>query len=180
MRRRLALALLGALAAASAPAAEPLGRFFFTPAQRESLDAARAQNIRAAVATQKSEEEPAPAPEVVTYGGVVRRSDGRTVVWINDQALPEEAARAGTTVVRRVRPDGSVTLEVPQSGQRVELKVGQSVELLSGTIAERYARRAFPPPELKPKPAPGEGSRSAPEPQTPEPPAASGGEPRSQ
>jgi hypothetical protein len=173
VRRRFALALLGALAAAPAPAAEPLGRFFFTPAQRESLDAARAQNIRAAVATEKSEEEPAPAPEVATYGGVVRRSDGRTVVWINNQALPEETARAGSPVVRRVRPDGRVTLEVPQSGQRVELKVGQSVELLSGTIAEPYARRAFVPPESKPKPPPGESARSAAQVQALEPPAAS-------
>jgi hypothetical protein len=49
-----------------------------------------------------------------------------------------------------VRPDGSVTLQVLQSGRSVSLKPGQSVELLSGAIEEGYLRRIeAPKPEPK-------------------------------
>jgi hypothetical protein len=67
---------------------------------------------------------------------MVRRSDGRTTVWINDRAVDDQEAAGGATVIRRVGPDGAVTLEVPQSKRRVDLKVGQSVEVLSGSIGE--------------------------------------------
>ena len=47
----------------------------------------------------------------------------------------------GGTVVGRVRPDGSVSVQVPQSGRSVDLKPGQSLELLSGTVEEGYSRK---------------------------------------
>lgn len=153
LRFLLACPLL--LIAAEASAAEPLGRLFFTPAQRASLDVARSQKTRVTVATEKTEEEPAPVPEVITYEGMVRRSDGKSTVWINNRALDDREAASGTPVVKQVRPDGGITLQVPQSGQRVELKVGQSVELLSGSIEERFSRRATAPkPEAKPAAGP--------------------------
>jgi hypothetical protein len=45
-------------------------------------------------------------------------------------------------VVGRVRPDGRIVIDTAQGGNNVELKVGQSVEIVSGTIEEPYARRA--------------------------------------
>src|SRR3546814_4283142 len=50
-----------------ASAQERLGRLFFTPAQRASLDVARSQRARAAVATEKSEQEATPVPPTITY-----------------------------------------------------------------------------------------------------------------
>ena len=134
-----------ALAAASAPApaAEPLGRLFFTPDQRVSLDAARSKKARVNLATETeaTEKPPAPpAPEVVTYGGVVRRSDGKATVWLNDRPVDGKDARAGA-IVGRVRPDGSVTVQSAQSGRSVDLRVGQRAELLSGKVEEGYATR---------------------------------------
>lgn len=139
-----------ALILAVGPArAEPLGRLFFTPAQRAQLDIARSQKSRATLAS--DQEEAVPVPEVVTYGGIVRRNDGKTTVWINNRAVNDGKATDKLPVASRVRPDGSVNLQMPQSDRSVNLKVGQSVEIVSGTIAEPYARR---PAAAKPAPKP--------------------------
>jgi hypothetical protein len=136
--RRVLLAVALSLAPLASYAAEPLGRLFYTPAQRAQLDAARSQKSRAAPAAEP--EEPPPLPEVVTYDGVVRRSDGRTTVWINNRAINDGRAPGGAPVTSRLRPDGSVSLGIAQSDRSVNLKVGQSVEIVSGTIAEPYGR----------------------------------------
>jgi len=136
--RRALLGLAFALAPLAPYAAEPLGRLFYTPAQRVQLDVARSQKSRAA--TSAEPEEPPPLPEVVTYDGLVRRSDGRTTVWINNRAINDGKAPGGVPVTSRLRPDGSVSLGIAQSDHSVNLKVGQSVEIVSGTIAEPYSR----------------------------------------
>ncbi len=133
-----------ALAMSAAAADSSLGRLFFTPSQRALLDVARGQRTRVTVATEATEtavEVSEPAPQTITYGGMVRRSDGRTTVWLNDRPLDDPKKADGPTIIRQVRPDGAVTLEVPQSSRRVDLKVGQSVEVLSGSVAEGYRRR---------------------------------------
>lgn len=150
MRRTVIAIILYALwvTAAPASAAEPIGRLFFTPAQRAQLDNARSQKNRATLASEQ--QEGAPAPEVITYGGMVRRSDGKSTVWINNRSVHDREAPGGVAV-GRVRPDGALTIQVPQSSRNVELKVGQSVEVLSGTIEEPYARRfTAPRPAAKP------------------------------
>jgi len=126
------------LATATAPAAEPMGSLFHTPAQRAQLDVARSQKNRGTLASEQ--EEAAPVPEVVTYGGIVRRNDGKTTVWINNRAVNDGKPADRLPVASRVRPDGSINLEVPQTNRSVNLKVGQSVEIVSGTIEEPYAR----------------------------------------
>ncbi|HSD99820.1 MAG TPA: hypothetical protein VLB72_03680 [Burkholderiales bacterium] len=153
---KISLVACGTLAAAAisvpASAQERLGRMFFTPAQRASLDVARSQRARAAVATEKSEQEATPVPQTITYSGVLRRSDGKTTVWINNQPVHDRESAGAAAIVGRVRPDGSVTLQVPQSGRSVSLKPGQSVELLSGAVEEAYSRR-LEAPKAEPNPA---------------------------
>jgi hypothetical protein len=160
-----ALAAAAAAAAGPAPAAEELGRLFFTPAQRASLDVARSQRARATLSTERTEQDAAPVPQTITYGGLVRRSDGQTTVWINNQAVREREPAGGGAIVSRIRPDGSITLQSPQSGRSYDLKPGQSVELLSGTIEEGYSRRTVREPEPKPgaKPGAGAGKPSSPD-----------------
>jgi hypothetical protein len=154
-------ALALAFAAGGACAAEPLGRLFFTPAQRAQLDAARTQKARLPLAEEKEE---APAPEVITFRGVVRRSDGRSTVWLNDRAIEDGRIAAGIQVGGRVRPDGRITLEVPQSERRIELRVGQSVELGSGTVEEPYRQpQAVKPPTTAPPPAGAAAKPAAPQ-----------------
>ena len=154
----LAACLLAAITPslpAMAQQQEPLGRLFFTPAQRSSLDIARSQRARATLSTERTEETAAPVAQSITYSGVIRRSDGQTTVWLNGRPVEDRELAGNAAIVGRVRPDGAVTLQVPQSGRSVELKPGQSVELLSGTIEEAYSRKPIAP-EAKPaaKPAP--------------------------
>lgn len=161
---RILLPALGLmLLAPPAGAAEPVGRLFFTPDQRASLDAARSKRTRTAVATEKTDEvaAPPPGPEVVSYDGLVRRSDGGTTVWLNNRAVSEKEA-AESKLVRRLRPDGAVTLQGQQSGRNVTLKVGERAELLSGTIEEPYQRRPTPKPETASAPAAGEKPQAGP------------------
>ena len=153
---KISLVVCGALAAAAvsvpASAQERLGRLFFTSAQRASLDVARSQRARTALATEKTEQEATPVPQTITYSGVLRRSDGKTTVWINNQPVHDRDSAGAAAIVGRVRPDGSVTLQVPQSGRSVTLKPGQSVELLGGAVEEGYSRR-LEAPKPEPKPA---------------------------
>lgn len=158
-----------ALAQAAKPATrtvEPLGRVFFTPAQRASLDLARTQRARTALPTDGSEETAAPVAQTITYGGMVRRSDGKSTVWINNRPVGDREAGAGT-IVGRVRPDGGISLQVPQSGRSVSLKPGQSVELLSGVIEEGFSRKPVQP-EPKPAAKPAAEARPADKPASPE------------
>jgi hypothetical protein len=155
-------ALTAALTSIPAPAQERLGRLFFTPAQRASLDVARSQRARAALSTEKPEQEAAPVPQTITYSGVLRRSDGKTTVWINNQPVNDRESAGAAAIVGRVRPDGSVTLQVPQSGRSVILKPGQSVELLSGAVEEGYSRRLEAArPESKPTAKPAADAKTA-------------------
>jgi hypothetical protein len=150
------------IAAGPAPAAaqqERLGRMFFTPAQRASLDIARSQRARTTVATENIEQEVAPAAQTITYGGAIRRSDGRTTVWLNNRPVHDTDPASSSAIVSRVRPDGSIRLQAPQSGRSVDLKPGQSVELLTGTIEESYSRRPLSQPASGAKPAPKPGPR---------------------
>ena len=134
---------------------EPVGRLFFTPPQRQQLDVARVQRARTTLATEKTEEvsTAAPVPQTLTYDGAVRRSDGKTTVWINSRPVNDKDPASGAVIVGRVRPDGSVSLQMPQSGRSVELKPGQSVELLSGQIEDGLSRKPVAAP-VEPKPAP--------------------------
>ena len=147
---------------------EPIGRLFFTPAQRSSLDIARSQRARTTLATERTEEQQplTPQEQTITYGGMVRRSDGKSTVWINGKPVTEREPVAGATVVGRVGSDGSVSLQNPQSGRIVSLKPGQSLELLSGTIEEGYTRRPVgpePKPEAKPATSDKKGGKPSPE-----------------
>jgi hypothetical protein len=145
MRRTLLLAVLIAVAAQPQAAQTPappqqIGRLFFTPAERAQLDLARIQKKAASATAAAEPPAPEPAPQVVTYGGIVRRSDGKSTLWINNRAVDEKEALAGLSLKGRVRPDGAVSLQVPEKGGTIDLKVGQSVELQSGRVAEARKR----------------------------------------
>ena len=148
MSARLVAILLMLYASA---AAADLGRMFFTPAQRETLDNARKQNIRIEVGSDNDRQAPpvaAPVPHNVSVNGMVRRSDGKSTVWLNNRAVAEPQAGGINAVPGKT--DNRVQLTVPESGRSVDLKVGQTVEIVSGAIQEGYSRRAGPEPEAAP------------------------------
>jgi len=177
--RGAAILVLLALAAQPAAAADSaIGRIFYTPEQRAQLDSLRAQK---AVATQVREE---PVPEVITYQGIVRRSDGKATVWVNNEALSDADLRLKQSLAGRIGRDGQVILQTPQatgSGQ-VQLKVGQSATLQSGRIEESFSTPKTAIIGKKPEPAPQSpaAGKAAPAPQPADGgrPAAGGAAPR--
>ncbi len=73
--RLLAFVLLACL---SLPAMAGLGRLFYTPAQRATLEDARQRNITAAGTSSDSS-------GAIIYNGVVLRSDGHATQWVDGQ-----------------------------------------------------------------------------------------------
>lgn len=139
---------------APAALAQPLGRLFFTPEERATIDDLRRRPpaVAAAVPAQKALP---PAPEYVTLNGVVRRSDGSTSVWLNNRMLEGKRTSEGLEVSDSKRSPGAanVTVKVPQAGRSVDLRVGQQLDVTSGKIQERY--------QLAPRvPAPSPGSEA--------------------
>ena len=132
MKRALACAVL--LTAASPSFGAEVGRLFYTPAERAQLDVARTQKKAPPPAATQAPE--TAAPEIVNYGGIVRRSDGKAMLWINNRLADEKEALG--SLKGSVRADGAVTLRVPDSSGSIEVKVGQSVDLQSGRVAEGY------------------------------------------
>jgi hypothetical protein len=156
--------------ACSAWAAD-LGRMFYTPTQRGTLDAARKQNIRTEVGNDNSEQPAAapaaPLPQNISVNGVIRRSDGKSTIWLNNRVVSEHPTSGINATVGKA--DNRVRLSVPESGRSVDLKVGQTVEIVSGAVGESYLRRPAGKPEAKTAPE-GENSGADVPKVTPSPP----------
>jgi hypothetical protein len=124
------LLLLAALALPLAPAqAQELGRLFFTPEQRAALDARRKARVpdKAAAASVSS--------PTTRLDGYVQRSDGPSTVWVNGEGLLEtspEAPRIGATR----RNDGRVSVPVGESGARVGLRPGETLDRGTGEVRD--------------------------------------------
>jgi hypothetical protein len=144
---RLALFLLGLTLTQAASAAQPVGRLFFTPSERAQLDAMRTQKPSPQQAAAAPPQEPRPTSQTITYSGIVRRNDGRSTLWLNNKPVDEKDALSGFAVTGRVRPDGAVTFQNPETGASINLKVGQRAELQTGRVAE--SRREKPEPAKK-------------------------------
>jgi len=144
-------ALLSAvLAAAALAAALPvraqttfitMGRLFTTPVERTQLDQQRNSSGSAVLAegaaTQMAAaaapppampaapaEAAPPAPEVLQLNGVLRRSNGKTIVWINNEPQDSSPSVRGQ----------SIPLDL--AGRKVILKPGQSYDPATGAIQE--------------------------------------------
>lgn len=158
------IAALAILVSHASSAAEGLGRLFFNPEQRAQMDLARSKRIRTTLSEEPEEQQSASLPETLTYNGLVRRSDGKNTVWLNGRSVPEGEMGGRTPVNSKLRWDGSLVIELPQANRSINLRVGQELEITSGSISEPYVRVA-PVTKPAPKPAPESGKpASAPAP----------------
>ena len=107
--------------------AKPLGRLFYTPAQRAQLDTAR----KTMPMNSGAAEETPSAPDY-NLNGIVTRSDGKRSVWMNNR-MEHGAIKSGSQTPMQV--------QIP--GGEVKLKVGQSIDPATGQVIESYRR---PPP----------------------------------
>ena len=103
------LALLLAIALLPSAQADELGRLFFTPAERKQLELQHALKPGNNNGDQS----------VITVNGVIKRSDGSRIVWINGKA---QQLTAGN------RSD-KIPVTVPGKKKPLEVKVGERIFL---------------------------------------------------
>ena len=112
--KHLALATL-ALLTLTPPAwsqEEALGRLFFTPERRASLDRQRQLN--------QQQNRDTLTESKLTLNGLVRRSTGRGTTWVNGTPVDDNTGRSG----------GSASLPTPAGA--TELRVGDTLNQASG------------------------------------------------
>lgn len=151
MHSALLLGLLN-LTALPCSAAEPIGRLFMTPEQRHVLDVLRETAGDGPVDPGSLLPPSGPAADrQVVLNGLVRRSLGPDVVWVN-------GVRTGASdapIRLRQGPDGSdrVTLEDAANGNSVRLKPGQYWQPSTGHVADCYGCAApAATPDVTPSP----------------------------
>ncbi|MBP6638540.1 MAG: hypothetical protein KA179_12720 [Sulfuritalea sp.] len=118
----LVIAVSGTLPAGAAESAN-LGRLFFTPERRLSLERQRTHHVQQAQALQGT---------TMSLDGVVYRSSGKSTVWINQHAQNENDARR-TGVSAKLSPrDPGRALIAPGEDTPADLKVGEAVNRATG------------------------------------------------
>ena len=138
--------LLVMLIAAPAAQSQEVGRLFFTPDQRANLDQRRKARV-----PDKPAAAAAVAAPVTRVDGYVTRSAGPSTVWINGESVPENAPEAPRIDSGRER-SGSVSISVGESGKRMRLKPGESLDRGNGEVhdvigdGEIQVRRRAPQP----------------------------------
>ena len=127
MMRLAPLALLLALLPGPA-AAQELGRLFFTPEQRAALDARRAARLP---------DKPAAVAESPTtrVDGYVKRSSGKSTVWVDGEAMPDGLQLEGLRVQRGNDPT-RVTVTIGEDGRRIVLRVGETLDRATGEVKD--------------------------------------------
>ena len=127
MKRSLsALVALLLAAASAAAAAQQLGRLFFTPEQRAELDARRKARVPDKPAAALIE-----SPST-TLDGYVKRSDGKSTVFLNGEAVTEGADAKRAQVIPSRDDPSRAAIEVGEGGRRIPLKVGESLDRGTG------------------------------------------------
>ncbi|MBA5687552.1 hypothetical protein [Rugamonas apoptosis] len=136
----LALAMLGGAAGPAAAQSLGLGRLFTTPDERMALEIRRSSAPapslpsampQTAAGPAPEAAAPAPPPEPALLNGVVRRSSGKSTVWINGVPYADSGAQ--------LRSDQSVKLRL-SSGRALVLKPGQRFNPADGTVQEAAGR----------------------------------------
>lgn len=122
----LAMLLAGGSAAAQNARPDDLGRLFLTPERRAALDRQRTQNIQEVHTIEGA---------TLRLDGVVRRSNGKTTVWINRQALQSNDP---ANEIRVTVPPGDPTRAVVTPGNEgpASLRVGQAINRTTGETAD--------------------------------------------
>jgi hypothetical protein len=122
---RFALVMVGLVSLVPAHAADTqeLGRLFFTPERRATLERQRTLNVQETQALQGTN---------MTLDGVVYRSSGKATVWVNRQAQTEnEASRTGVSAVISPKTPGGALL-APGEEAPAQLKVGEAMNRATG------------------------------------------------
>ncbi|MFW5431177.1 MAG: hypothetical protein ACKE5M_06610 [Methylophilaceae bacterium] len=131
----LLVASLQLLSLQTSFAAEPVGRLFSTPAEREALDnlreARKNQPVEIEPLIQETyiERKPIELPEAINVQGYVKRNDGKQgTVWVNGEALQERSGNKDVQVGRLPSSSNRIPIRIPANGKRLTLKAGQTYD----------------------------------------------------
>lgn len=128
---RIACLLLGAcLLVPVGGRAQELGRLFFTQEQREALDARRRARL-----PDKPPAAAVVASPTTRVDGFVKRSSGKSTLWLDGYAVRDGSNPEGLRVLRGADPT-RVTVIVGEDGRRVDLRVGQTLDRGSGEVKD--------------------------------------------
>jgi hypothetical protein len=141
---------LAALLCLPAAQAQGLGKLFFTPAERAALDRERQRS--GMPESTKAPGELAMSPDNLTVDGYVRRSGGRSTVWINGQPQYGRDAAPPVRVTEKGGHAGQVWVQPADSARSVPLKVGQVLTPASGEVRERWQLEQPAPAPAAPTP----------------------------
>ena len=132
-------------------AAEPIGRLFTSPAERNNLDYLRQTKkkliapvtIDAAETVKAPEASPIVLPDAVNLQGYVKRNDGKQgTVWVNNQALQENSGNKEVQVGRLSEGSDRVPLKLSANGRRLNLKAGQVYDPENNRVHEARSHGA--------------------------------------
>ncbi len=127
-----AIVLCTALSAwAAGVQAQELGRLFFTPDQRAALDARRKARV-----PDKPVAGPVVESPVTRVDGAVRRSGGKSTVWVNGETIPEDVQPGSAKVAPPGSNPGRVSVPAGEGAQRTDLRVGESLNRGSGEVRD--------------------------------------------
>jgi hypothetical protein len=152
----LSVLLLGAVLVRSATAGEPttLGRLFLSPGERRALDQER-ERLHRPGSSSVAGAVPGASDRVV-LNGVVARSHGPAVAWLNGRAVRPGMAQADGVSIDPGPATAGVTVTSAAAGARARLKPGQAWDPGTGKVSEclRCARGDPAAHEDEPEPEP--------------------------
>lgn len=114
------------------------GRLFTTDKERQRIDRYRSSAFTQSAQTSDIESsKKSPAPSKIVLQGFVKRSNGKNVVWVNDEnTLNNRLKQQGIRVNTQTIHDNRVNLLV--AGKRVTLKPGQTLQESRAGIIKIY------------------------------------------
>ena len=123
--------LLSAAPVLSDESVEGLGKLFIDPEQREKLEAVRR-------GTYNAEVEKESRLSNIRVNGLMLRSDGENVVWINGESTLGGKEIKGLSVNPSSVDAESYKVQVNVDGKPVKIKPGQNWSEGTGTIKDNY------------------------------------------
>jgi len=122
--------VLGLAGTAVPGGAQELGRLFFTPEQRAALDARRKARIPdkpAAVVVESP---------TTRLDGYVRRSAGRSTVWVNGEPTPEGTQPEGLRLRPSAADPGRFSVTVGEGERAFDLRIGEKLDRGTGEVRD--------------------------------------------
>ena len=130
--RRLSAAALAMLLLAAYAQAAPIGRLFFTPDRRATLERQRQLNI------QEKTQEATVEIASLHLNGVVRRSGNKTTVWVNGRPQQADNANTGITVLPSTRDMERVNIRVGEESS-TSMRVGETLNRATQEMSDGLA-----------------------------------------